>query len=193
MKHPSTRALYDYWNRQRGSHAAPERSDIDPTAIPRVLADTFLLGVNALDQPIVRLAGTRVCALFCRELKDQNFVALFRRGGRSAIQDLLGIVCNEAVATVAGLTGSLADGDSTELELLLLPLRHRGRTDMRMLGVIVPLETPYWLGLMPIESLALGTLRHIGPVLEVRRPRLVPSMPLGRRRHGLLVYDGGRN
>jgi hypothetical protein len=64
---------------------------------------------------------------------------------------------------------------------------------MRVLGVIVPIETPYWLGLMPIDSLALGTLRHIGPVVEVRRPRLVPSMPIGRLRHGLLVYDGGRN
>jgi len=40
VKHPSVRELYRYWNAQRGLRAAPERSDIEPGAIRRALADT---------------------------------------------------------------------------------------------------------------------------------------------------------
>jgi hypothetical protein len=43
MKHPSNRELFDYWNEQRGSRLAPERDEIDPHAIRRVLADMFIL------------------------------------------------------------------------------------------------------------------------------------------------------
>jgi hypothetical protein len=194
MKHPSTRALYEYWNDRRGSQAAPERTDIDPTAIPRILADTFLLGSSTFGDPFFRLAGTRVCALFCRELKDQSFVDLFQRTGQRPIRAVLGLVSDESIATVAGVTGALADGATAELELLLLPLRHRGRTDTRMLGVIAPLTTPYWLGLMPVEALALGVTRNIGPVTQAPRSRRAsPVLPIARLRHGLMVYDGGRN
>ena len=44
MKHESIRQLFDYWNERRGTREAPERSDIEPGAIRRALADTFILG-----------------------------------------------------------------------------------------------------------------------------------------------------
>src|SRR4051812_35751029 len=47
MKHPSVRELYHYWIAQRGLRAAPERSDIEPSAIRRALADTFILACDA--------------------------------------------------------------------------------------------------------------------------------------------------
>ena len=43
MKHPSIRELFDYWDTRRGRRPAPERGDIEPGAIRRVLADTFIL------------------------------------------------------------------------------------------------------------------------------------------------------
>lgn len=193
MKHTSTRDLYRYWNECRGRRLAPERADIDPTAIPRVLADTFLLGIGTNADLAFRLAGTRVCALFCRELKGELFVDLFGRRSHDSIHDLIGVVGDEAVPTVAGVTGHLGDGDSIDLELLLLPLRHRGRTDARLLGVLAPIPTPAWIGAMPIAALTLGTLRHIGSFDDSSRLPILPSaMPAGRLRHGLVVYDGGR-
>src|SRR5882724_4487529 len=73
MKHSSTRELYNYWNLRRGSRAAPERSDIEPGAIRRVLADTFMLSFDPQGGHPFRIAGTRVCALFGRELKGNAF------------------------------------------------------------------------------------------------------------------------
>ena len=198
MKHSSTRDLYGYWNRRRGTRVAPERADIDPTAIPRVLADTFLLGGNISGDLTFRLAGTRVCALFCRELKGEEFIELFGRASRGQIQDLIGIVCDDPVATVAGVTAQLGDGAAAELELLLLPLRHIGRTDSRILGVLTPVATPYWLGSIPVVALSLGIHRHLepaptrAPVATTRAPLPPALMKTGRLRRGFLVYDGGR-
>ena len=191
MKHSSIRDLYGYWNQRRGARMAPERGDIDPTAIPRVLADTFLLGDDASGEFMFRLAGTRVCALFCRELKGEDFVALFGRAAGEQVEHLLSIVCDETVATVAGVAAHLGDGTSADLEMLLLPLRHRGRTDSRVLGVLAPVTPPYWLGAVPVASLALGTLRHIEPFDPPTASP--PPFQAGRVRNGLVVYDGGRS
>jgi hypothetical protein len=193
MKHSSSRDLYEYWDRQRGPRMAPDRLEIDPTAIPRILADTFLLGSETGGDMFFRLAGTRVCALFCRELKGEPLVPLFGRGSRDRIRELVDIVCDEGAATVAGLTAQAADGATTELELLLLPLRHQGRFDSRVLGVLAPINPPYWLGTMPLAALSLGTVRHIEPVANPV-PLLPVPLPLrgGKVRHGFVVYDGGR-
>ena len=50
MKHASTRALFDYWNRKRGRRTAPDRSDIDPADIRHVLGDTFMLAADFADE-----------------------------------------------------------------------------------------------------------------------------------------------
>ena len=88
MKHPSIRELFDYWNKRRGGRPAPERGEIEPGAIRHVLADTFILAFDAGAGHPFRIAGTRVCALFGRELKGAAFWTCGRRepgrGGRPA-------------------------------------------------------------------------------------------------------------
>jgi hypothetical protein len=193
MKHASTRAVFDYWNRKRGIRPAPERADIDPTEIRHALSDTFMLAADFVDQLRFRLAGTRVCALFGREIKGEAFAALWSETNRKAIDDLLAIVTDETTGAVAGLTGRTEDGAETDLELLLLPLAHIGHARIRALGVLAPTIPPYWIGAKPVVELELGTLRHIGADMESRiAPRLVPAADSGRVRHGFVVYSGGR-
>ncbi|MEJ1934798.1 PAS domain-containing protein, partial [Nostoc sp. NIES-2111] len=69
MKHPASRTLFSYWDTLRGERTAPERSELDPGAIRNILADTFILEVDAGQTFPFRLAGTRVCALYGRDLK----------------------------------------------------------------------------------------------------------------------------
>ena len=73
MRQPSTRELFGYWDRLRGSRQAPDRSEIDPGAIRTSLPDLFLLGLDAERLYPFRLAGMSVCALFGRELRDAAF------------------------------------------------------------------------------------------------------------------------
>jgi len=190
MKHSSIRELFDYWNTRRGGRPAPERGDIEPGAIRRVLADTFILGFDAGAGHPFRIAGTRVCAAFDRELKGEAFVDLWTMESASPIRDLLHIVAQDSVGVVAGARGENAEGSALALELLLLPLSHCGRTDARVLGALAPTETPYWLGTHALGRLTLGTLRYLGPGLDCA-PRVLP-LPSGHSRRGLVVYDGGQ-
>jgi hypothetical protein len=193
MKHASSRAVYAYWNDRRGDRPAPTRADIDPAAIRRALGDTFLLSTDFADQLRIRLAGTRICALFCREIKGEILTELWGEKSRNQIEDIFGLVSGEQAAVVTGLTGRAADGASAELELLLLPLAHNG-TRTGILGVLAPTEPLYWIGSKPLEEIELNTVRHLGhEVAGGNSPGLVPAAATVEIRHGFAVYRGGRD
>lgn len=192
MKHTSTRRIFEYWNDQRGRRSAPTRSEIDPAAIRHALGDTFMLAADFTDGIRFRLAGTRVCALFGREIKGELFSALWSETSRVQISSIVGAVVNEATGAVAGVTGRTEKGAETELELLLLPVSSDGRMRVRALGSLAPLKVPYWLGQESVVEMELDTLRHIGATqTEVGVPQF-RSGASQRIRHGFLVYSGGR-
>ena len=121
-----------------------------------------MLSADFIDGIRFRLAGTRVCALFGREIKGEGFNALWSEASRAQIADLVIAVVNEASCVVAGVNGRTEKGAETELEMLL-PLGHDRRTRVRALGTLAPLVRPYWLGEDAVVELELRTLRHIGP------------------------------
>jgi hypothetical protein len=189
MKHAASRELFAHWEQRRGKRPAPERADIEPGAIRQALSDTFILELSdTAHGHAFRLAGTRVCALFGRELKGDSFVGLWARDSRDAIADLLAISTDENVGTVAGVTAHSTAGEALELELLLLPLGIRRPSLARVIGVLAPLNPPAWLGSHPISMLTLGGRRHVGAVAKAR---LLPRFMAPRR--GLVVHEGGRS
>jgi hypothetical protein len=193
MKHASSRDMFAYWNERRGARPAPERGEIEPGAIRHVLGDAFILGAEPAAGYPVRLAGTRMCALFCRELKGQAFENLWGPASRAALRNVLATAMDETVGMVAGVTGRTGEGSTLDLELLVLPLAYRRPHHARLIGVLAPAMVPYWLGEYPLTELALGSHRHLGNAVEtagVAGLRAVPAN--GRIRRGLFVYDGGR-
>jgi hypothetical protein len=213
MKTSANRDLFAYWSKMRGDRLAPERGDIEPDAIRHMLGDSFFLAAGPSASFPFRLAGTRLCALFGRELKNESFFNLWGAADQAVMRKLISAIVDEKVGVVAQATGRTIGAAPliVNLELLMLPLLQRGPLDARVLGALVPIGVPFWLGARFIGSLELGSLRHIGaPVEEVRAPRLVPSpTPLpgnGRLRNPapvspernpqnrgrFVVYDGGR-
>jgi hypothetical protein len=191
MKHPSIRELFNYWNGRRGRRIAPARSDIEPGTIRHVLADTFILSGDARRGYQFRIAGTRVCALFGRELKGEAFLGLWSPASRDEIGTVLATVADEAVGVVADAVGMSATGAALSLELLLLPLSY-GRCDERLLGAVAPNAPPLWLGTHPLSDLRIEThFNNVGSAVVDNARNIVPSQSLGRLRHGLVVYDGG--
>lgn len=162
MKHALTRELYDYWNGRRGEQAMPERSDIDPAAIRRILAESFVLAVEPGQQPRFRVAGTKVCELFGRELRGEDFVGLWGQEATPQIRDFVSLVAGEAIGILAGVTMEAGDGLACPLGLLILPLSHQGKGGQRMLGSLMPLERPFWLGTRPAQYLDLGAVQFVG-------------------------------
>jgi len=189
MKHAASRQLYAYWEERRGRRSAPERADIEPGAIREVLSDAFILALDGGTGHPFRLAGTRVCALFGRELKGEPFIGLWAAASQPILADLLAILDDERVGTVAGVTAQSADGEPIELELLLLPLGASRPSLARTIGILAPLKAPQWLGSSPLGALTLGGRRHIGASIETR---LLPRFMTPHRRH-LVIHEGGRS
>jgi hypothetical protein len=189
MKHVASRELYTYWEALRGRRPAPQRAEIEPAAIRQVLSETFIITLDRGAGYPFRLAGTRVCALFGRELKGESFVNLWALASRGPIADLLAISAEESVGTVAGVTAHSTAGDPLELELLLLPLGLRRPRLSRTIGILAPMTPPAWLGANPIGALTLGSRRHVGTTTA--KTRLLPRFMAPRR--GLVVHQGGRS
>ncbi len=193
MKHATTREVFAYWDNCRGNRPAPERSDIEPGAIRGVLCDTFILAFDHKAGHPFRLAGTRLCALMGCELKGEPFADLWRDGSREEIGTLLKTIAEETVGLVAAVKGETENGQTVDLELLLLPLRHRGRMPARLLGALSPLRPPYWAGVNPVLDLELGQFRHLGPASDVATRPHFHAAPVERaQRRGLVVLQGGR-
>src|SRR5579871_1860709 len=163
MKHATSRELYDYWERLRRGRPAPLRSDVEPSDIRRILADTFILEVGGRETYTIRLAGTRICALYGREIKATSFLDLWAPDDRQAIATLAAAVSVDAAAAVLSLEGATPRGRVVACELLLLPLRHGKSGYDRILGSLAPHERPHWIGSEPVTSQSVTSLRLIWP------------------------------
>jgi len=190
MKHASTREVFAHWNERRNGRIAPERDDIEPEAIRRALGDTFVLGFDPASGSPFRIAGTRICALFCRDIKGTSFEGLWSETSAAEIRDLVSIAAEEGIGTVAAGTAWAGNAQVT-LELLLLPTYRSRWKEIRLLGVLAPVTVPAWLGATPISGLTLGSLRHLDP-RAARAKSDIQTMPRIRVRHGFVVYEGGR-
>lgn len=191
MKQATTRAMFSYWDRLRGERAAPERGEIDPGAIRDILADTFILELDADRSACIRLAGTRLCALFGAELKGRPFASLWAEPFAAETRGLVDAVVADTTGLLLGLRGETQKGMSLDLEMLLLPLRHRGKPHVRILGAVTPASIPSWAGLEPLSHWRTHSLRVIAPYSR-RTPLQKQGRPAPDNGPRFVVYRGGR-
>jgi hypothetical protein len=184
MKHPSSREFFAYWDDKRGTARAPDRADIDPAAVRGLLADIFVLSCEPKLGFPFRVAGTRVCALAGRDLKDQSFAALFTQESRREIEEITTIVADETIGAIAGLTATNDDGTRAHLELLLLPFNARPHTPVSVTGVLAPFDD----ACAALGAFTLTSWRYLHQP-EKLLPRAIRKLQVAR---GLMVYEGLR-
>jgi hypothetical protein len=210
MKQDGSIALFQYWNRLRDGRPAPRRTEIEPAHIKQLLADTFILEKDARGEAIFRLAGTRLCATYGRELKGYAFPLLWSHRDQRMIARLAHSAFHDKSVIVVTFDGTSEAGRSNPFEMVLLPLEG-GLGSPRSVGAITPGEKPYWLGADPIVECRVDSLRVVDPdreplFLESRTAMQVPSMAPatqellqtetgdnGRRIRHLVVFEGGRD
>lgn len=163
MQKQSTRTLYDYWNTLRGSRSAPDRRDIDPTRIRTALANTFILELNEDREFDFRLAGSHICATYSRELKGRSFTRLWHPRDRDAMETLVRAVTEDNAVALITFQGLTAVQTRLSVETILLPVRHNGSTQARILGAMTAIDEPYWLGSQPVVEQRISGLRLIWP------------------------------
>jgi hypothetical protein len=199
VKLAATIELYAYWNRLRGARSAPERNDVDPSAIRGVLADTFVLDFDAQRGFPFRISGSRANALFVKELRGLSFLDLWRVVDREELASILKCVADEAQAFLIGGEARLSNLDAVGVEIILMPLRHHGLTHARVLGGLAVHAAPAWMGPSGAGPITLISLRALDPpTREPLKPVVSPppvdfslrEMP--RRDKHLFVYSGDR-
>ena len=184
MKHPSSREFFAYWDDKRGTARAPDRADVDPAGVRSLLGDIFVLSCEPQLGFPFRVAGTRVCALAGRDLKDSSFAALFAPESRAEIEEITTIVADETLGAIAGLTAQREDGTKAHLELLLLPFNARPHTPVSVTGVLAPFEDDC----SGLDSFTLTSWRYLHQP-EKLLPRAIRKLQIAR---GLMVYEGFR-
>jgi hypothetical protein len=210
MKQDGSIALFQYWNGLRAGRSAPAHTEIDPAAIKSVLSDTFILERRPRGTAQFRLAGTRVCAIFGRELRGVSFASLWGSEARPQVDRIVEGVFATGSVLVASFEGTTQGGRSTPFEMIVLPLDVAHGQAPRCLGLVTSVDKPFWLGADAIVGGTFGTLGVIDPARTAFRPgraaigvpALSPlelpaseefSRPKGARRvRHLVVLDGGR-
>ncbi|MFK3779047.1 PAS domain-containing protein [Agrobacterium sp. NPDC089420] len=184
MKSMAGLDIYAYWDELRGRKAAPHREDIDPAKLKHHLGDLFILTDKGQNTPFFRLAGTRLCDLFGRELRDRPFSELWQptnatfpcRVARGILQHQLPVVFDIEAEDDYG-AAPLA------FEMLLLPLRTDIDTAPRLLGALLPERSRHEFA-APIQCLSMKGSRllrlDIAPAGRSAEPGSLSTPSAGR-------------
>ncbi|WP_275790876.1 PAS domain-containing protein [Pararhizobium gei] len=177
MRSRTTIEIYAYWDGLRRNRDAPNRSEIDPSQVRHILPDLFILERTARGDIRFRLAGTRICGLFARELRGSRFDSLWL--GEQMVQ-LAGIafqVMANATPVVLSASTKNSTGDLLTAEIVLLPLRSPNGAIDRIIGSLTPLSRPVWLEATPVNFLELKNLRALdAPSVNLLRSHQVKDL-----------------
>lgn len=183
MRNHTTKAMLDYWmelfdkinpdTKAEQKLRWPERSDIQPSTCRDLLGDMFILNLEH-GSATYRLAGTRLCSLFGRELKQEDYSAVFQDIDIRAASNWAGSIGSDDFLVLICADGITSDGEILPLETLLMPLSQQGVSNRRALGMTVPLTRPNWIGSKPIVEQRIRSVRIIRPweenVFKTNRP-----------------------
>ncbi|WP_084811319.1 PAS domain-containing protein [Ensifer sp. BR816] len=172
MHSRTTMELFQYWNTVRGDRDLPRRDEIDPAHIRSLLPDLFILQRQANGDIGFRLAGTRVCALFGRELRDRKFADLWLDAEADGIARTADQVMTQCTPMLLYARGATEAGEELDVELLLSPLASADGTNDRLLGALSALSRPAWLHMTPLTHLVASglSLPDVSPDLPLDRP-----------------------
>lgn len=195
MKHAVSRELHGSWTRARAARAAPEWALLEPAIPSGILADVFRLEVDDPEAPsfAIRAAGARFDALLGGASHGASLPGLFDAADRGPVLRVLrGVLDHQAPVALGLRAAPPGDHPCVDLEMLLLPLRHRGRTHARVLGSVAPFQAPTWLGHGPVERVTLASVRFLDEEEDAGRAPFARQTAPPRRHGHLDVHQGGR-
>lgn len=204
MKHRTSQLLFQYWNDVRGQRLAPERFDIEPARIAAILPETCILERDEAGSCQFRLAGTRICDNWGRELRGAGLHDLMLPSDRPVLEEMLASITTQGAVGLLELSAATRDGRAVLFEVLILPLLHTNGAVTRYLGAISPFDAPYWLGMEKLAAGPLGEHALVWPdgrphALLERNNRQAPFLPIMTAarivrvdRRQFRVFEGGR-
>lgn len=163
MRQKTSQLLFQYWDQIRGGRFAPQRFEIEPAKIASLLPETFIAEYIGPSRYRFRLAGTRLCEQFGRELRGENLLRPWSASDREALDTLLFTIVNDGGIGVLEFEAVSSDGRIAHFELLVLPLIHIGMSINRLLGSISAIEPPQWLGSLQLTGQRITSIDLVWP------------------------------
>lgn len=192
--HPSSRALFRFWEQMRAENSAPRRDELDLTRVKRLVPHLLIAAYDRANGTYrYRLAGTGVCEIFRREVTGQDMLADWDSFETNvAIRFLSGVVHNQQPCLIR--FRMLTDlGQTIGAELVGLPILAMDGA-IHVFGGLFPFRDVNTLGYSRITNIELSGARSIwtehlpGDALAAQSGDIGLSAPY----RGLRVIAGGR-
>jgi hypothetical protein len=162
MRIRGARRLYSYWREAKGDLAAPRREAIAPRAMRDVLPWVFILDRIDRDVAAFRLAGTGLCDLYGKELKDRNFLTFWLGDCQRTVRSLIDNVVLMPAPGIIEFEAKALNGRVVTGEIVLLPLIADDGEIHQILGGWFPSVTHDPLLQKPLMKQTVTNIRVIG-------------------------------
>lgn len=200
MRHDKTKEMLDYWMSlfqiagngpvPKRPFIWPDRSDVSPHDCPHLLADMFVLE-RIGSRNHYRLAGTHLCNIYGRELKNEPFSWPYDGVDERTVDNWTNNIGGDGHLVLMSSTGIDLNGTAVAMETLLMPLFLNGAQGKRTLGITTTIGEPRWDRSSPVTTARLESVRMLRPWEEPSAPTIGTSdLPWDTTDHRILQSDG---
>jgi hypothetical protein len=160
--HPGSRQLFRHWEMLRAERACPTREEFELTDLKPLLADMVIIDRDHLRNSFkFRLAGTRVCSLFGRNVTGTSVVEGWDSFEADVISRHLLTVVNQQQPAVIRMRLTTDRGQVVAAELVALPVQMRGSHRIQIIGAMFPFRAAQSLGHSSIAHRELVSARVV--------------------------------
>ncbi len=164
MFHLNTEQLIDYWRARRGADPVPRRAAIELAHLVNLAPQIFMLGREAAGQYHFRLVGGFVAELHGRDLRQVDFLRLWRPGDRPALQMALEAVRRRGEPMVVDCDAHAEADLAMRMEITLAPLIGPNGEPDRFIGLHQPISPVATLNDHPVHGLSVRDIATPGAV-----------------------------
>ena len=160
--HPGSRTIFRHWEAIRGEAPAAHRDDLDLRQLGRYVSWLFIMEHSSRANGYVwRLAGSKICELWRRELTGSDVLAGWDRFERETVRRLLDGVRENFQPCSLRLRLSTSLGQLIDTEIIALPLHARDGHSVHIFGGAMPFRETGILGYDRITGVELASGRTI--------------------------------
>ena len=170
--HPDTRALLAYGRALAGQGDPPPKAQSG--GADRLAERLFVFDRTGDARMLIRTFGAELVTLFGRDLRDQDFMALWPEADQPLLRAFVASIDAAGQPGVVRAQAEAHGGQRLGAEILVTPLRTPPASADRYLGLFQPLGGEVFVAGQPLIGLCLGSI-HPPQARAAAGPRLVVS------------------
>ena len=157
--HPDTRALLAYGRALAGQGEPPPKTQtVKGGGADRLAERLFVFDRTGDARMLIRTFGAELVTLFGRDLRDQDFMALWPEADQPLLRAFVASVDAAGQPGVVRAQAEAHGGQRLGAEILVTPLRAPPASADRYLGLFQPLGGEVFVAGQPLIGLRLGSI-----------------------------------